>query len=453
MSDKAVVHRSFRMGSLFVLSATALACSDSTNGDPHTDAGANPPASGSGGSSIGGSAGSVAGASAFGGQLGSGGRVGGTGGSADGSGGLESVGNGGASGAQGEGGASGTAGDGGASGAAGARATGGSMGDAGSVDAASGGSGGSGEDRCDVAVYDSSKPPRGVELSGNLGTHDPALIEQNGIFYLAQTGPRVPGKTSPDLKAWSGAPSVFSSNPSWIAQQVPGATDLWAPDLSYFGGEYHLYYSASTFGSNYSCIGHATRASLSSGNWTDRGPVICSNHGSSDDWNAIDPNLIVDADGTPWLAFGSFWSGIKLIELDETGARADDDVHSIASRGGGAIEAPFIVRRCGYYYLFVSFDRCCAGADSTYNIRVGRSTNVSGPYVDKEGKAMMDGGGTLLVEGQGRWKGPGHNAVLFSGSKAFNFYHAYDTDNGGRPILRAAELAWDDSGWPISGGP
>jgi arabinan endo-1,5-alpha-L-arabinosidase len=262
----------------------------------------------------------------------------------------------------------------------------------------------------------------------------------------------LPGKTSTDLEDWSGAPSALgASNPGWINAQVPGASDLWAPDLSYFGGTFHLYYSASTFGSNHSCIGHATRASLSSGSWSDHGSVVCSDNG--DDHNAIDPNVIVDTEGTPWLAFGSFWDGIKAVRLNKDGTRADDEVHSLASRGGGAIEAPFIVRRCGYYYLFVSFDRCCDGASSTYNIRVGRSTAVLGPYVDRDGTPLLDGGGTQIVSATTRFRGPGHNAVIFSDFRAYNVFHAYDANDGGRPTLRVAELAWDDQGWPVSGGP
>ena len=296
--------------------------------------------------------------------------------------------------------------------------------------------------------------PVAVAVSGSLGTHDPAAIEQDGTFYLLQTGPRLPGKKSMNLMSWSDAGSAFGSqNPAWVSQRVQGATDLWAPDLSHFGDQYHVYYSASTFGSNHSCIGHATRASLATGNWMDRGPVICSNDGRSDNWNAIDPNVIVDQNGTPWLVFGSFWSGIKAIQLDSSGARANDELHSLASRNGGAIEAPYVVRRCGYYYLFVSFDKCCDGANSTYNIRVGRSREVLGPYVDKKGTAMMSGGGTILVQGADRWRGPGHNAVLFAGDKAYNIYHSYDANNGGRSMLRVSELVWDADGWPISGGP
>ena len=309
------------------------------------------------------------------------------------------------------------------------------------------------DDRCNVAVLDPANPPRALEVSGNLGTHDPTVIEEDGVFYEVQTGPRLPAKRSTDLRAWQANGSVFGgSNPAWVAREVPGATDLWAPDLSFFGGQYHVYYSASTFGSNSSCIGHATRAKMSTGSWTDRGSVVCSNHGSNDNWNAIDPNAIVDENGKAYLAFGSFWDGIKAIELDANGARSGTALHSLASRGGGAIEAPVIVRRCGFYYLFVSFDRCCNGAMSTYNIRVGRSEKVLGPYVDKAGKRMLDGGGTQLVQGGGSWRGPGHNAVVFSGTKAYNIFHAYRSDNGASQ-LRVSELAWDKDGWPVSGGP
>jgi arabinan endo-1,5-alpha-L-arabinosidase len=203
-------------------------------------------------------------------------------------------------------------------------------------------------------------------------------------------------------------------------------------------------------------MGHATRAALDTGSWEDQGEVICSNVGTNDNWNAIDPNLVIDLAGQTWLSFGSFWSGIKMIRIDPTtGAREGTDLIALANRpnAGGALEAPFIVRRCGYYYLFVSWDRCCQGSNSTYNIRVGRSTNVEGPYEDKAGTAMSNGGGTLLVEGDSRWRGPGHNAVIFRGTSAYNFYHSYDTNSNGRVTLRISELVWDQDGWPISGGP
>jgi arabinan endo-1,5-alpha-L-arabinosidase len=298
---------------------------------------------------------------------------------------------------------------------------------------------------------DAQNPPAMLTLSGNLGTHDPSLILADGEFYLFQTGPRLPTKTSKDLLSWQAGSAVFSSNPAWIATQVPGATDLWAPDISYFNGTYHLYYAASTFGSNTSCIGHATRPSLSSGAWTDHGSVICS--GSGDDFNAIDPNVVLDEAGTPWLAFGSFWGGIQLVELDADGTPLGRDLLGIAARprAGGALEGAYIVHVCGYYYLFVSFDHCC-DSPYNYNIRVGRAASVTGPYTDQAGTALLDGGGTLVVEGNATWTAPGHNAVIVTSSGAYNVYHALDAQHA-NPTLRVAQIAWGTDGWPVSAGP
>lgn len=312
-------------------------------------------------------------------------------------------------------------------------------------------------DYCDIANYNAGQPPETLSLSGNLVTHDPTIIEENGEYYVLQTGSEadglvLPGKQSSNLLSWNGTAGAFmqGNTPYWLTQRVPGVKNLWAPDLSNFGGQFHLYYSVSTFGSNRSCIGHATRNSMSSGQWTDRGAVMCSS--TSDNFNAIDPNVVVDDSGTPWLSFGSFWDGIKMVRLNQDGSRAASQIHSLASRNGGAIEAPVIVKRCGYYYLFVSFDKCCDGANSTYNIRVGRSTNVLGPYVDKSGRAMLSGGGTELVSSSSRWRGPGHNSVFFSNGKAYNMYHAYRSLSG-EPNLRISELVWDSEGWPVSAGP
>lgn len=350
-----------------------------------------------------------------------------------------------------------TAGVGGAEGAGGSVGAGVSGGAGGSGGAGVSGGAGGAADRCADALYDPASPPEALPLSGNLGTHDPSIIQAGDRYYLFQTGDRLPMKSSSNLTAWQAAGRVFDKKPAWLEEKVPGVSDLWAPDISRFGDTYHLYYSASTFGSNRSCIGHATKASLdSAGPWTDRGAAICSNDGAArDDWNAIDPNVAMDEEGTPWLVFGSFWSGIKMVKLAPSGERADEELHALASRpdARGALEAPFIVRRCGFYYLFVSFDACCRGADSTYKIAVGRSTSITGPYVDREGTPMMSGGGSIVVEGGARWRGPGHNAVLFSGDRSYNVYHAYDAQSNGAPTLRISELAWDTDGFPRSGGP
>jgi arabinan endo-1,5-alpha-L-arabinosidase len=336
-----------------------------------------------------------------------------------------------------------TASDGGAS--DGGASTGDADGGRRSDDAGSNGSAGA----CAIPPYDAGQAPAVLTLSGNLGTHDPVVIFADGVYYLFATGNGIAAKTSRNLLAWTGAPDVFSAIPSWVSGKLSGVTNMWAPDVSYFGGSYHLYYSVSTFGSKKSCIGHATRMNLATGSWTDHGAVLCSNVGTSDDFNAIDPNVVLDEDGTPWLAFGSFWSGIKMVKLDASGTRSGSEIHALAHHS--SIEGSFIVHQCGYYYLFVSFGACC-GDPYDYNIRVGRSKSVTGPYLDKEGKDMMDGGGTLLVKGNSSWTAPGHNAILVTPNGSYNVYHALNA-NHGNPTLRIAELRMDAQGWPVSGGP
>jgi arabinan endo-1,5-alpha-L-arabinosidase len=293
--------------------------------------------------------------------------------------------------------------------------------------------------------------------------HDPAIIRQVNIWYVFATntfqGKDVPQFCSADLKEWKFCGHVFDAVPPWALQKIPGARGIWAPDVSFAHGEYRLYYAVSTFGSNHSVIGLTTNKTLDPDSpdyhWTDKGLVIESNAPGAppDDFNAIDPNLVQTPMGDMWLAFGSFWDGIKMRRIDpETGklSAADPKLYSLATRRPDqtAIEAPFIVPHGDYYYLFVSFDRCCRGKDSTYKIMVGRSTKPTGPYVDRYGKPMLQGGGTLLLEGNEIWKGPGGQSI-FSANPAEDVvmaYHAYDAVDG-RAVLQISHLTWQD-GWP-----
>jgi arabinan endo-1,5-alpha-L-arabinosidase len=113
-----------------------------------------------------------------------------------------------------------------------------------------------------------------------------------------------------------------------------------------------------------------------------------------------------------------------------------------------SVEAPFIIRKGDYYYLFVSFDFCCRGVESTYRVMVGRSEVVTGPYVDQDGKPMLEGGGTQVTFPTSRWRGPGHNAILQENGEEKIVYHAYDATLNGIPTLRIQTLEWDDDGWP-----
>ncbi len=299
-----------------------------------------------------------------------------------------------------------------------------------------------------------------------LSMHDPVMIAEGRSFYVYGTGlgRRLPltARRSDDLVTWEEMPAPFEM-PAWATKQVPGAKGFWAPDIAKVGARYRLYYSISTFGSKHSAIGLATSASLDPASpdygWRDEGLVVASS--DADNHNAIDPNFVIDRNGRHWLSFGSFWGGLKLVELDSStgkplpGAR----LIAIAERNGEhsyAIEAPFIFEREGWYYLIVSFDHCCRGSDSTYRLAIGRSRTIYGPYLDSSGVSMLNGGGDILIEAASndRFRGPGHAGHYRDGSgRDLLVFHAYDSANKGRPTLRIAELSWDANGWPTASNP
>lgn len=304
---------------------------------------------------------------------------------------------------------------------------------------------------------------------GDVYGHDPAIIEHEGIYYMFTTGRGVGVRRSADLVRWENVGTVFAELPAWTREAVPAVRgSLWAPDISYFSGRYHLYYSVSSFGSQRSAIGLATSRTLDPADaaygWEDHGPVVRSYPGVST-FNAIDPNLALDADGQPWLSWGSFWGGIKMRQVNPaTGLLSESDttLYSLAARRGTeanmgpdndqSIEAPFIVRRGDYYYLFASYDMCCRGVRSTYNIRVGRSEAITGPYLDERGELMTRGGGDVVLASAGRVRGPGHNSVLVRGDEYFLVHHMYDSEDQGRSRIQIRPIMWIDD-WPAAGLP
>ncbi len=304
-----------------------------------------------------------------------------------------------------------------------------------------------------------SAPPVLLEPTGFVQRiHDPVMAKEGDTYYVFSTGARIIVICSKDMVEWEWCYRVFDRAPNWVEQAVPGAIDLWAPDISYFNDRWQIYYSGSTFGSSRSVIGLATNTTLDPNSpayaWVDEGLVIEST--GAEDWNAIDPNFVVDENGDPWLAFGSYWSGLKLIRLDPvTGKPSTDDptIYAIAQRpanapGGTAIEAAFIVHHNGDYYLFASFDQCCQGVQSTYNVRVGRAETITGPYLDRDGVPMLEGGGTRILDAYDRWQGPGHNGIFREGDTLWFVYHAYDARQAGISKLRIESLSWDEEGWP-----
>jgi arabinan endo-1,5-alpha-L-arabinosidase len=297
-------------------------------------------------------------------------------------------------------------------------------------------------------------------LTGETGIHDPSVIVVDGNYVAFGTGGSagagaVTIKTSPDGIAWKDVGTLGHGIPAWVKPTI-GSTppNLWAPNVSERGVVVYLYYAASTFGVNKSAIGLATNDRFDplnpSEGWVDRGPVLSS--GTTDNYNAIDPARIDTPDGRAWLAFGSFWSGIKLRELDPVSGmlKADNStIYSLASRGGGAIQAPSILHHGDYYYLFVSYDRCCVGSASTYRMMLGRADDVTGPYLDRNGIPMMTGGATELQKGSGRFVGPGGQEVFMTRAGEMIAYHYYDRKAGGAPKLQIAPLRFDEAGWPI----
>lgn len=304
-----------------------------------------------------------------------------------------------------------------------------------------------------------------IYSQNKINVHDPVVMKSNGKYHLYCTGHKISQFISTDLQNWERIRPVFKEVPQWAVESVPGFKDhIWAPDIFEKDGTFYLFYSISTFAKNRSCIGVATNKNLDSESddyeWVDHGSVIESVPGR-DNWNAIDPNIIEDDEGNFWMSFGSFWGGLKLVKLNDDllSIAEPQEWHSVARRdrdfalsarnpGNGAIEAPFIVKRGDFYYLFASFDLCCRGAKSTYKVAVGRSNDITGPYLDKDGTAMFNGGGTILLQGDENWYGVGHNSFYNFDNQDYIFYHGYDANQNGAPVLRINKVGWKN-GWPV----
>lgn len=314
---------------------------------------------------------------------------------------------------------------------------------------ASGAAGAAGGGVADEAGGAGGEPAEVVPLVGFVEGHDPSALFDNGKLWIVSGSSGVSVRSTSDLVNVEEEGQILQERPAWVATEVPDAQSIWSPELAYFDGLYHLYYAVSTLGSSRSCIGHATASVLAvASTWQDRGPVICSK--ATDDYNAIDPNVLVMPDGSPWLVFGSYLSGIRVAQLDSTGQRLSSEPVTVAARpnAGGALQAPALAEHGGFYYLFISF-----GAESSHRLMMGRATAIEGPYVDKSGTPLLEGGGSALLEANTRFRGPGSNDVFEIDGQHYNIFHAYDAERNGSSTLRLSELSWDNAGWPESGGP
>ena len=295
-----------------------------------------------------------------------------------------------------------------------------------------------------------------LALEGAIGIHDPStVIKCEGNYYVFGTGRGISILTSSNGFDWRRGGRVFDRIPDSVKAFVPknDGQGVWAPDIIQLNGEYYLYYAVSAWNEFVSAIGLMTNPTLNPKNpnyrWTDRGMVVHSVEGEN--LNAIDPGIFHAPDDTLWLCYGSYHGHIELVQLDpKTGLRpaTNSPVTIIASQS----EASDIIFHDGFFYLFVNHGSCCQGSNSTYNIRVGRSTKVTGPYLDRYGEKLADGGGTLFLAAQGRDIGPGHFGLLLDdGVEKFSCHYEAELGGNGRAILDIRPLRWTVDGWPQPG--
>jgi arabinan endo-1,5-alpha-L-arabinosidase len=304
-----------------------------------------------------------------------------------------------------------------------------------------------------------------------FNTPDPTAVEAadgSGV-YVFTTGRGINVIRSTNLVDWERLGRVFKEYvPEWTQKAVPGSGGIWAPDIVFHNGKYYLYYSVSTFGGQRSVIGLAINKTLNPNDpnyeWTDQG-IVLESAPDRTDYNAIDSAMFVDDDGRAYLFWGSYWTGIKAVEIDAaTGKpmkyrsgtlKIPDGYIAVAQRESEedvSLEAAYIVKHGNHYYLFTSRGSCCDGIKSSYHIAVGRAASPLGPYIDKDGKRMDAGGGTVMLSSTEKWKGTGHNGFFRTVKEKKNqdwlILAAYDAEapKKGR-LTQIRPITWDDSGW------
>ncbi len=308
-------------------------------------------------------------------------------------------------------------------------------------------------------------PPIGVPVVGMPFVHDPSTVVRfHGEYYVFSTGRGAPFYSSPDAVTWTHEGSVFPQIPDAVHVAVPknNGTNVWAPDILRVGNLFYLYYAVSSWGSFQSAIGLMTNPALDPKDpayqWTDRGVVVSSD--GAEDLNAIDPGAILAPDGTLWLCYGSYHGSIRVTQLNpKTGLALVPRTLGTAIATARESEASDIIFHEGYYYLFVNHNSCCKGKNSEYNIRVGRARAIVGPYLDRHGEAMTNGGGSLFLAAHDHRIGPGHfgrvvdydAAAEPDGPERFSVHYEADMTRGGRSVLDIRPLLWSCDGWPIAG--
>ena len=271
--------------------------------------------------------------------------------------------------------------------------------------------------------------------------HDPSTImECEGKYYTFGTGGG--GLISEDGWTWNGG-----------AERPGGGA---APDAVKIGDRYLIAYSATGGGLG---GGHAGRVLTmwnktldpKSPDFKFTEPIEVAHSLDDEDCDAIDAGLLLDpTDGRLWLSYGTYFGFIRIVELDpKTGKRVEGNKEINVAID---CEATTLMYRDGWYYLLGTHGTCCDGPNSTYNIVVGRSRSVTGPYIDNVGRDMLEGGGKLVIAAGERKTGPGHfgRFVVADGVEKMSYHYEADFDQGGRSVLAIRPLLWKN-GWPVAG--
>jgi arabinan endo-1,5-alpha-L-arabinosidase len=310
-----------------------------------------------------------------------------------------------------------------------------------------------------IAGLHASAQEKANVLKGDLRVHDPVMIKQGDTYYIFSTGKGIPIKTSKDRITWKNSGVVFNNPlPSWYKTDIPEQDgSLWAPDIHYRDGKFHLYYSVSAWMNFNSSIGYATNTTLNSADpdykWVDEGQVISVKNGGKG-VNVIDPNIVVQKNGKVWLLYGSYKAGLRLVELDQKTGKLKSENPELITITPSLGEGSYIIKGPKYYYIFASRGICCKGIQSTYQVVMGRAKNIKGPYLNKQGESWLDNKYTVFLEGNYEEPGRGHNGFFTENDTTFIVYHAYTRAADGASLLNIKPVYVDADGWPsVAEGP
>ena len=303
--------------------------------------------------------------------------------------------------------------------------------------------------------------PQMLSVSGDTQNWScPEIYNYDGTYYGFIMAGGITIKTSKDLREWTKTGTVFpSAQPyDWMKDEttgVPGGT-IWAPGIYKIGDTYCVYYCQSTSGSQHSFIGLATNTTLNPNNkdykWVDKGCVIHSYVG--DDYNAIDPNVIIDDNNQPWLVYGSYWSGIKMRKIDPDTLLLDQNDETVydlaAAQTRNGPEAGYMIKHGDYYYLFVA----CGSFSTGYWNGVGRSKSVTGPFLDADGVDMMKQGATAVNAYRDGFTKCGHSSVMTDtdGTQyhVTEYFKTFDDGSSSTSLLSISRIIWTEDGWPVT---